>query len=641
MIEKLKLMWTLLRGQRTRYFAAIASLIVASCFMYAVPLIATATMNVALADGTDEAEPTAILQLLVSAMGGADYVREHLWIPLIAIAIVAAVAGLFTYLRGRWAAIASESIVRRVRDDLYTRLQDATARRHDTAETGDQVQRCTSDVETLRLFLSMQVVEIGRAIIMLMIPIPLMYHLHPRMTIASLVTVPPIVVFALLFFKKVRAAFKKSDEAEGRLTSTLQENLTGIRVVRAFARQDFEQDKFRERNDTHRRADFGLYHLMAWYWASSDLLCFTQKAVVVAFGAYYLWTGQIEVGTFYFFLSAVSMFIWPVRMMGRILTDLGKALVALTRIDEIMTAETEQETDVMRWNSAVAPAIPPETWTGRLVFDDVRFSHAQQADVLRGVSFVAEPGQTIAMLGPSGAGKSTIIHLLLRLYDAESGRITLDGVDIRDLDRRTLRRQMAVVLQEPFLYSKTIRENIGIGRGTVNDEELMEAAVTACIHESINQFDDGYDTKVGERGVTLSGGQRQRVAIARALLQEPAVLILDDALSAVDTRTETLIIEALQRRQGRHTTLVIAHRLSTLKHADRILVLEHGQIVQAGTHDELLAQDGRYRRLWWSQTALEEDLAQELELLGDGTEDARSAGSRLTTAPAHEADQLT
>ncbi|MHC5114024.1 MAG: ABC transporter ATP-binding protein [Planctomycetota bacterium] len=591
MLRKLKPIWALATGERLRYGAAIVALVVASCFLYLPPLVPQIVIDGVLLP-PESADESIVVTEGLRLLGGRSFIADNLWWPALIILALTAVAGVFTYLRGRWSAMASERIARSVRERVYGHLQHLPCTFFDRSQTGDLVQRATSDVETLRVFLSTQVVEIGRAIVMLAVPIPLMLAIDLRMTVASLVLIPAVTSFSLVYFRKVQAAFLKTDESEGRLTATVQENLTGIRVVRAFARQDFEIEKFDERIQEYRDLDYRLYELHARFWSISDCLCFLQKALVLAVGIVLLVAGELGVGALFFFITAVSMFIWPVRMLGRILNDLGKAMVALGRLQEILEQPEESEPD-----SAVVAA-PPSALAGEVVFDGVTFAHGLGTPVLENVSFTVEPGQTLALLGPSGSGKSTIVNLLLRLYDYDEGSIRLDDRELRTLGRSFVRGQTAVVMQEPFLYSKTLRENLTLGRPAAGEDEVLAAATIACVHDSILEFEEGYDTRVGERGVTLSGGQRQRVALARALLQEPAILVLDDALSAVDAETETLILEALRRRHGKHTTLVIAHRLSTLMHADRILVLDHGRVVQSGTHDELRDQDGLYRRLW-------------------------------------------
>lgn len=607
MESKFVVIWSQMAGHRRRYGLAIGSLVLASCVLYLVPLVPQVVIDGVLVDTPQ----SPLAARAVEVLGGREFLRANLWLAAVAVIVLTALAGLFTYLRGRWSAQAAEGIARNVRDRLYDQLNHLPARFHDRAETGDVVQRCTSDVETFRQFLANQVVEIGRACFMLLVPLPLMIALDPRMTLAAVVLLPVIVGFALVFFTRVRRCFLEVDEAEGALTATLQENLTGIRVVRAFSRQRYETQKFAEKNQVHRALDYRMYKLMAWYWSTSDLLCAMQVAVVLGCGAYWITQGTLTVGTLYFFLAAVHLFMWPMRMMGRILTDLGKATVAIGRIQEIVGVPRETQPERPLAAFATDPAVttgdPAPVLAGHVVFDGVTFAHEREP-VLREVSFEAKPGQTIALLGPSGAGKSTIVNLLLRLYEADSGRIELDGHEIGEYTRQDVRRRVSVVLQEPFLYSKTVLENIRLGRRDAVDHEVFEAARSACVHESIMEFDDQYATLVGERGVTLSGGQRQRVALARALLDRPSVLVLDDALSAVDTQTESLILRALRERHGERTTLVIAHRLSTLMHADQILVLEHGRIIQRGTHTELIAREGAYRRLWRIQTSLESDL---------------------------------
>ena len=490
--------------------------------------------------------------------------------------------------------------MRQVRDDLFDQLMHLPVSYYDKAETGDLVQRCTSDVDTLRLFLAEHVVEIGRALVMLIAPLPLMLSMDPRMTLVGMLLIPPLVLFSFFYFRRVRRYFKDADEAEGRMTSVVQENLSGIRVVRAFANQAFEISKFKQASDSYRQLDLRMYRLMANYWSVADFLCLSQVALVVIFGGYWLAEGSLQVGTFYFFLSAVNLFIWPLRMLGRILTQLGKATVAIGRLDDILGHARETEVEHTR----ELPA-----FQGDLIFDQVSFSHGSKIPALDKVSFQVPAGQTLALLGPSGAGKTTIANLLLRFYDADSGSILIDNQNVLQLGRKSLRRQIAVVMQEPFLYAKSLRENIRLALPHADDNAIREVAMNACVHGTIESFEHGYDTQVGERGITLSGGQRQRVALARALLEEPALLILDDAFSAVDTETEKLILQALRQRHGRHTTILIAHRLSSLMHADQILVLDKGQIIQRGKHEDLITRAGMYQDLWRMQADLEQDIA--------------------------------
>jgi len=531
----------------------------------------------------------------VRAAGGRDFLRGHLWIAAIYAIVLTLLAGIFTYLRGRWSALATENCTLRLRDRLYDQLQHLPCSFYDTAATGDLVQRCTSDVETVRQFLANQIVEIGRAGLMLLVPLPLMFALDARMTNVSLILMPPIVALSALFFRRVRHRFEEVDKAEGRLTSALQENLTGIRVVRAFSRQAFEIQKFDAVNRLFRDLDNRLYQLVSIFWSVSDFLCMGQIAVVVFAGGVWLARGSLGVGSFFFFLTAVNMFIWPVRMMGRILTELGKATVAIGRIDEILSHPRE----------TVGNQIPPEpriAKRGEITFKEVTFAHRNGTTALDCVSFRIAAGSTVGVLGPSGSGKSTIVNLLLRLYDHSNGTIEIDGSDIASIDRKEIRRQISVVMQEPFLYSKTLRENLTIGHTAATHDEITEAAFTASIHDTVLEFERGYDTLVGERGITLSGGQRQRVALARALLKDPGILILDDALSAVDTETEGEILDALRQRRGRSTTIVIAHRLSAIADADEIFVLDRGRVVQRGIHNELKRAPGLYRRVWDIQT---------------------------------------
>ncbi len=525
---------------------------------------------------------------------------------------LATLSGACLYLRGRLSAVASEGIVLRIREAVFGHLAELPCSYHDEAETGDLVQRCTSDVETLRAFLATQVVEIGRAILLIGISAPILFQLNVPLAWLSFALMPIIVGFAFLFFRKIQTTFRRMDEAEGRMTTVLQENLTAVRVVRAFARQDFEVQKFGERNAEFRDLHTRFIRLLGVYWSTSDLLCLAQIGLVLIAGGLFASRGELTVGTLAAFLEYEIMTLWPVRQLGRVLSETGKAVVSTGRLREVLDAEPESHLDPR-------PGESPPPLRGALRVRDLTFSFGEGAPALAGIDFDLEAGQTLALIGPPGSGKTALVQLLLRLYDYSDGSIRIDGHELGDLPRRHVRSHFGVVLQEPFLYSKTVRANLALGSPSASEEELFESATAAAIHDAILEFDEGYETLVGERGVTLSGGQRQRLAIARALLLDSPILVLDDALSAVDTETETRILDALERRRGKRTTILIAHRLSSVVHADTLLVLDGGRIVQSGAHEELIAQPGPYRRLWEIQGALEDDLRSDLSAASDTT----------------------
>lgn len=588
------LLWKLMHGFRGRYAKAIAALFIFTGINYLTPLVGGATIDFALSGKAPDGGPGG---WIMRCLGGPEFVRERLWVPALAMVLLTVTAGLFSYLKGRFAAEASEGIARRLKDRLYDHLQRLPVAFHDRSETGDLIQRCTSDVETLRLALSVQVVDISNALLLLLTAVPVMVMLDGRMTLVSFALVGPIVLFGYLYVGRVKHLFREVAEAEGVVTKTVQENLTGLRVVRAFARQEFEIAKFAVPNADYRDRGLRLLRLMAWYWSISDFVVLFQQGLSLFVGAWFISQGSLSVGTLFAFIMFLNMLLWPVRQMGRTLTDLGKAVVALNRMGEILSEPEETR--------PTAAGVPEGPVRGGIEVRDLAFAHGGDSAALNGVTFSVKPGETLAIMGPSGSGKSTLMHLLLRLYDYDAGSIRFDGRDVKSLDRQWLRSQFGVVMQEPFLYSKTIGENIRFGRSSAVEEEIRDAARLADIHETITSFTDDYSTLVGERGVTLSGGQRQRVALARALVRDAPVLLLDDALSAVDAATESTILEALSSRHGRKTTLVIAHRLSTLMHADRVIVLEEGRVIQEGTHEELVGREGLYRRLWEIQTAID------------------------------------
>lgn len=537
----------------------------------------------------------------INDLGGRDFLRQNLWIPALALILMNIVNGVFTFIKGRSSAIASENIARKLRNDLYRHLQHLPFAYHVKAQAGELIQRCTADVDTIRRFLAVQVMEVVNTVLMVVIAMSILLPRSVPITLYSLILVPPLFCFATWFFKMVHKSFEMADEADGVLNAVLQENLSGVRVVRAFGQQEREVEKFDRVNNDLRKKNLRLNELLAIYWGGGDAISMTQTLLTLVVCIIYACNGWITVGTLIVFTSTLGMLLFPIRQLGRTLSDAGKAMVSMKRVQAILHEEAEPDEP-----NALKPDLH-----GDIVFDHVSFAYPDDnVLVLRDVSFTIPAGKTAAVLGGTGSGKSTMMYLLQRLYTPTSGKITIGGVDIQQIDRKYLRAHVGLILQEPFLYSKSIRENVGITAPEQEAERIEHAADIASASGFIAKADKGWETVVGERGVTLSGGQKQRIAIARTLLKDNNILIFDDSLSAVDTETDAQIRAALRHEQKDVTTLIISHRVTTLSQADLILVLENGQITQQGTHAELCSQPGLYQRINSIQNALEEELTQ-------------------------------
>ena len=503
--------------------------------------------------------------------------------------VVAVLSGLCTYGSRMGTANASENFVKSLRDALYRHIQRLPYEWHVRHSTGEIIQRCTSDVEVVRNFVTNQLLEVCRIVFLVGFSLAVMLSMNARMTLIAVCFLPVILAYSLFFYSKIAKRFLTADEAEGELSATVQENLTGVRVVRAFGREAYEVERFDKKNERFASLWIRLGGLLSAYWGIGDLITGLQILTVICVGVTQTVSGAITLGEFLAFVSYNQTLIWPVRGLGRILSEMSKAGVSIERLAYIL--ESEPETEPGR---ALTPPMDRD-----IVFEHVSFSYGEQP-VLRDVSFTIPAGKTFAVLGATGSGKSTMMHLLDRLYDLAPGcgRITIGGTDIADISRAYLRRNIGIVLQEPFLFSRTIRENIAAVRPGATMEEVRRHAGTAHVDEAILEFADGYDTIVGERGVTLSGGQKQRVAIARTLMLDAPILIFDDSLSAVDAETDAEIRASLHQAKGSATVILISHRITTLMQADCILVLQDGRVAEVGSHDELMARGGLYREIY-------------------------------------------
>ena len=532
---------------------------------------------------------TADYILVQDGIPGGLNVGQTLLLAALLVATSAVLSGVFNYLSKMCLAKGSENFLKSIRDTLYHHTQYLPFSWHVKHQTGELIQRCTSDVEVIRNFVCRQLPEVFRICFLIVLYLGIMFSMNVQITLAAAAFFPVIIGYSCYFYSRIGKRFQDADEAEGALSSTVQENLTGVRVVRAFGREKYEIDRFDEKNNAYSNLWVHLGKLMSVYWASGDLITNLQVLTVMVTGVVLAVNGRITLGEFMAFISYNASLTWPVRSLGRIISDMSKAGVSMERVAYILEAEEEKDAKVGK------PAMD-----GDICFHNVSFGYSQDHPVLKNINFTIPSGSTFAILGTTGSGKSTLVHLLNRLYDLPEncGSITIGGVDIRDMDRQYLRQNIGMVLQEPFLFSRTIRENIGITKEKLLDEEIRHAAGIACVDEAIQHFTDGYDTIVGERGVTLSGGQKQRVAIARMLMKEAPILVFDDPLSAVDTETDNKIRKELKKEMEKATVIMISHRITSLMQADCIIVMDKGEIQQMGTHEDLIRQEGPYKDIY-------------------------------------------
>ena len=591
--NKLAGLWRMLSGYRLPYVAATLALAVSALGKTAMFLLLRYFVDTVMTD---------------TSLSSAELNRQLASIAA-GFVLLAAFEGSFAYISGRLAAYTAEGVTRRLRNFLFDHIQRLTFTYHGSTPTGDLIERCTSDVDAVRRFFSEQAIGVGRIVALFVVNFAALLYLNRTLAWLSILVIPVILAVSLWFFQRVTKAYEKYQEQEAVLSTTLQENLTGVRVVKAFARQDYEKGKFEKDNWEKFQRGRRLLIMHSLFWPLSDIILGFQMLFGFVVAAFMAINGTITVGSYVAYVGLVVWLIWPIRNLGRLIVQASSGLVSYGRLMEIVKQPREPLTD------GIVQSTGPVR--GRIVFENVSFQYeGSENDVLKDISFAVEPGRSVALIGSTGSGKTSLVRLLPRFYDYTGGRILLDGLPLTDYSREYLRQQIGIVDQEPFLFSRSIRENLtyGVGRD-VSQEEIERAARAAAVHDVIGAFPDGYNTLVGEKGVTLSGGQKQRVTIARTLLKNPRILILDDSTSSVDTETEAEIRDALYALMQDRTTFIIAHRIQSVMEADLIVVLHEGEIVQMGNHDELAAQDGFYRQIYAIQTRIDDELEEEIQHL--------------------------
>ncbi len=597
-VRKAALIWRFLKGSKGLFVISILMASVTALADMITPQIIRAAVDNAIG-GSEPTFGPAVMKL-VNAVGGFKYLGEHLWIMAGAILLVAIVKVASQYGFMVSNTRASETLSKTMRDQLYTHIEHLPFSWHMKNHTGDIIQRCTSDIDTTRNFVAGQMTQLFRIIILVVLAMAFMFGMNPLLALIALLPMPVIVLYSFAFHNKIGAGFKECDESEGRLSAMAQENLTGVRVVRAFGRERYERDRFEKHNEEYTGLWVRMAKIMSRFWSTSDILSGLQIMLVVVFGVVFCLDGKLTSGEYIAFISYNGQLVWPIRQLGRMIADMSKAGVAVDRIGYIIGSEVEKDSP-----DAVTPDL-----TGDIAFEHVNFAYDGCPQMLHDIHFTMKAGTTLGILGGTGSGKSTMMLLLDRLYDlpADCGRITIGGVDIADMKREHLRRNIGIVLQEPFLFSRTLRENLSITDKDLTLTDIREAAKAACLDETIEGFAKGYETFVGERGVTLSGGQKQRAAIDRMLTQKTPIMIFDDSLSAVDAENDAKIRRALEARFGSASIILISPRITTLSKADQVIVLDRGRIAEMGSPEELMTAGGLYQKIYEIQSLVPEEV---------------------------------
>ena len=589
-----KLLLQFLEGSKLLFVLSILSSALMTLVDMLNPQIIRGTIDNAI--GGKESQFPEWVNSIVEDLGGFSHIGQNLWIPALAIACLGLIRVAAQFGTTMLNTAGSEVLVKNMRDTLFSHISRLPYAWHMKNSTGDIIQRCTTDVDRIRTFVAEQLTTVFRITILIAMSLYFMFSMNVKMAIIATVPIPIILAYSVIFRKEMHTGFKECDENEGLVSNIVQENLTGVRVVRAFANEKLEKERFKKQNDYYCSLWVHMGHVIGKFFSIQDILCGLQILLVTVFGAVLAVKGEMTSGEYVAFVSYNGMLSFPIRRLGRMLSEMAKAGVSLDRLAYIMDSEEEHD----------RPGAADYDMTGDIRFEDITFCYEEGHDILKDINIEIPAGSTLGILGGTGSGKSTLMLLLDKLYDIPEGRgrITIGGVDIRDIRTQHLRKNIAMVLQEPYLFSKSLKDNIGIANEHLQLKDIERAAEAACLTEAIEGFTEGYDTFVGERGVTLSGGQKQRTAIARALTQDAPIMILDDSLSAVDNKTDARIRASLEERFGTATIIIISHRITTLSKADKVVVLDKGRITEQGTPEELKTAGGIYQKIYEIQLGI-------------------------------------